>query len=192
MKDRIVKFLIFEKISPSEFADKIGVQRSSMSHILNGRNFPSASFLQKMLQAFPQLNPRWLMIGDGEMNAGTKELENVVAKTPIISSENEPQSIENDRKTGVDPTESRGIFSASTDSSIVVDNAYLQQNRDKIKIENLDEPKVVVPNLAEDEISGNSLSNPITSLPAVLDDLREVEQILFFYKDKTFTVYKPS
>ncbi|MCX6011808.1 MAG: helix-turn-helix transcriptional regulator, partial [Chloroflexi bacterium] len=68
MKERILQFLESEKISPAEFADKIGVQRSSMSHILNGRNYPSASFIQKMLQAYPLLDSRWLMIGVGSMN----------------------------------------------------------------------------------------------------------------------------
>ena len=48
MKDRITEFLASEGISPAEFADKIGVQRSSVSHVLNGRNYPSASFIQKM------------------------------------------------------------------------------------------------------------------------------------------------
>ncbi len=192
MKDRIVKFLISEKISPSEFADKIGVQRSSMSHILNGRNFPSASFLQKMLQTFPLLNPRWLMIGDGEMNDETKELEHILAKAPMNLISNESQIIENELIAEVDPAESKGIFSARTDSAIIGDNSKIQTNRDIIKIENFDNPKVVIPDSGEEVLSGKTVSDQITSLPAVLDDLREVEQILFFYKDKTFTVYKPS
>lgn len=41
MKERIQKFLDIEKISPSKFADEIGIQRSSISHILSGRNNPS-------------------------------------------------------------------------------------------------------------------------------------------------------
>ena len=63
MKDRITQFLNETQISSAEFADKIGVQRSSVSHVLNGRNFPSASFIQKMLTAYTHLNPRWLLLG---------------------------------------------------------------------------------------------------------------------------------
>ena len=70
MKDRILQFLESEKISPAEFADKIGVQRSSMSHILNGRNYPSASFIQKMLAGHIHFwTPDGLMIGVGSMSA---------------------------------------------------------------------------------------------------------------------------
>jgi transcriptional regulator with XRE-family HTH domain len=65
MKERITEFLIKEGISPAEFADKIGVQRSSVSHVLNGRNHPSASFIQKILEHYKTLNPRWLLLGEG-------------------------------------------------------------------------------------------------------------------------------
>lgn len=58
---------IFEKFSlnASTFADKIGVQRSSMSHILSGRNKPSLDFILKTYEAFPQINLNWLAIGEG-------------------------------------------------------------------------------------------------------------------------------
>lgn len=67
MKDRILKFLDIEKISPSKFADEIGIQRSSISHILSGRNNPSLEVIQKILMRFPYLNAEWLITGKGEM-----------------------------------------------------------------------------------------------------------------------------
>ena len=89
MKERILKFLESERISPAEFADKIGVQRSSMSHILNGRNYPSASFIQKMLQAYPYLNSRWLMIGVGAMNLEPNDLKEISEVKPSVSQMNQ-------------------------------------------------------------------------------------------------------
>lgn len=67
MKDRILKLLAEEKISASEFADKMGIQRSNVSHILNGRNNPGYSFIQKILETFPLVNPRWLITGEGSI-----------------------------------------------------------------------------------------------------------------------------
>jgi len=67
IKDRILKFLTRQKLSSSKFADIIGVQRSSISHILSGRNKPSLDFLQKILSNFPTLNSDWLIVGKGEM-----------------------------------------------------------------------------------------------------------------------------
>jgi len=67
MKERLLQLLDLEQISPSKFADVIGVQRSSVSHVISGRNNPSYDFLQKTLKAFPGLNASWLMLGEGTM-----------------------------------------------------------------------------------------------------------------------------
>ncbi len=67
MRDRILHFLTRENISSAKFADEIGVQRSSVSHILSGRNNPSFDFIQKILRRFELLNAEWLILGRGEM-----------------------------------------------------------------------------------------------------------------------------
>jgi len=67
MRDRILHFLTQENISSAKFADEIGVQRSSVSHILSGRNNPSFDFIQKILKRFELINAEWLIIGRGEM-----------------------------------------------------------------------------------------------------------------------------
>jgi len=72
MEDRLLKLLDTEQLSSSKFADVIGVQRSSVSHILTGRNKPSFDFLQKTLKAFPMLNADWLILGEGDMYEGER------------------------------------------------------------------------------------------------------------------------
>lgn len=67
MKERLIQLLDLEQLTPSKFADLIGVQRSSVSHVLSGRNKPSFDFLQKTLKAFPGLSAEWLMLGKGKM-----------------------------------------------------------------------------------------------------------------------------
>lgn len=63
-------------LSASRLADKCGVQRSAVSHILNGRNRPSVSFLMALSDAYPDLNTRWLLHGKGEMiTTVTKQLK---------------------------------------------------------------------------------------------------------------------
>ncbi len=71
MEDRLLKLLDSEQLSSARFADAIGVQRSSVSHILSGRNKPSFDFLQKTLKAFPLLNADWLILGEGNMYEDT-------------------------------------------------------------------------------------------------------------------------
>jgi transcriptional regulator with XRE-family HTH domain len=60
MKDRIKIFLEQSGLTAAQLADKIGVQRSSFSHILNGRNNPSADFIRKLLTTYSDLNANWL------------------------------------------------------------------------------------------------------------------------------------
>ena len=67
MKDRLLKIITSEGLSPALFADKLGIQRSGISHILSGRNYPSFDFLQKLLTHFPKLNAEWLILGQGAM-----------------------------------------------------------------------------------------------------------------------------
>lgn len=53
--------------SPSAFADEIGVQRPAISHIMSGRNRPSLDVVMKILKAYDQINPQWLLTGEGKM-----------------------------------------------------------------------------------------------------------------------------
>ncbi|MHC1707633.1 MAG: helix-turn-helix domain-containing protein [Bacteroidales bacterium] len=68
MIDRIALLLKAKNISASQFADEIGVQRSSISHVLSGRNKPSLEFVQKILKRYPEINPDWILFGKGPMN----------------------------------------------------------------------------------------------------------------------------
>lgn len=65
IKDRITHIISKEQLSASSFADSIGVQRSSISHILSGRNKPSLDFLQKIIKSYPKYSAEWLITGDG-------------------------------------------------------------------------------------------------------------------------------
>lgn len=67
MNERIKRFMDYKGLSPSELADTIGVQRSNITHVLHGRNNPGFQFITKMLEAFPDINAKWLLTGAGEM-----------------------------------------------------------------------------------------------------------------------------
>jgi len=54
-------------ITQSEFADKMGIQRSSISHLLSGRNKPGFSFFEKLLETFPEINIEWFVSEKGDM-----------------------------------------------------------------------------------------------------------------------------
>jgi len=87
MKERLIQLLEKEKISSAEFADRIGVQRSNVSHILSGRNNPGFSFIQKVLQTFPKVNSRWLITGEGNMESSGPITSKIVEKDLFSSIE---------------------------------------------------------------------------------------------------------
>ncbi|MGZ8505930.1 MAG: helix-turn-helix domain-containing protein [Bacteroidia bacterium] len=54
-------------LSPSLFADEIGVNRPAISHIISGRNKPGVDLIQKVLKRFPEVSTDWLLMGTGSM-----------------------------------------------------------------------------------------------------------------------------
>lgn len=69
---RLEYIMKYYGLSASSFADKIGVQRSSISHILSGRNKPSLEFVMKVLSPFPEVDLYWLLNGKGEFPKNVK------------------------------------------------------------------------------------------------------------------------
>ncbi|HKJ44121.1 MAG TPA: helix-turn-helix transcriptional regulator [Sunxiuqinia sp.] len=67
MNIRIKQFMDHKGISASELADTIGVQRSNVTHVLHGRNKPSFQFIAKLLETYPEINAKWLIMGSGIM-----------------------------------------------------------------------------------------------------------------------------
>ena len=67
MKERILKIMDREGLTPSKFAESIGIQRSAMSHIISGRNNPSLDVLIKILERYTYVDSDWLLVGKGEM-----------------------------------------------------------------------------------------------------------------------------
>jgi transcriptional regulator with XRE-family HTH domain len=55
------------ELSAANFADRIGVQRSSISHLLSGRNNPSLDFVVRVMDKFPEINFNWFVKGKGEI-----------------------------------------------------------------------------------------------------------------------------
>ncbi len=63
IKDRVKLIITSNRETSSSFADKIGVKRSNLSHVLSGRNKPSLDFLEKILNYYPNVNASWLITG---------------------------------------------------------------------------------------------------------------------------------
>ncbi|QQU04674.1 helix-turn-helix domain-containing protein [Myroides odoratus] len=128
------------ELSASAFADKIGVQRSSLSHILSGRNKVSLDFILKINDTFPELNLEWLIKGIGSFSGEKKQTD---LGTPTAD-----------------------LFSSTS----------------KIETPNTTLPPAPLEGKKE-AITPKPIPDFLTSA--------DMEQIVVFYKDGTFTTYKP-
>jgi len=64
-KTRLETIMTYFDLSATAFAEAIGVQRSSISHLLSGRNKPSLDFVLKVIKRFPEVDLYWLLNGKG-------------------------------------------------------------------------------------------------------------------------------
>lgn len=86
INNRVRLIIKANSLTSSEFADKIGVKRSNLSHVLSGRNKPGLEFLSKIIEAFPSVNASWLLTGTQRTGDFQEELVNEKIKFPITSS----------------------------------------------------------------------------------------------------------
>ena len=78
MVNRIFTFIESLQLTPTEFADTIGVSRASISSIKTGRTQPTLSLVEKIKQRFPEIDINWLILGEGDApiaNRGESEIE---------------------------------------------------------------------------------------------------------------------
>lgn len=102
MKDRIIQIMRSARLSNADFAEKIGISTSSLSHIFSGRNNPSLDMVKRLHKSFPDISLNWIMYGEGEMystgSSGNdkkqENYENLWNETVAESHEN-PQNTDN-------------------------------------------------------------------------------------------------
>ena len=87
MKDRIAHIIRAKNLTAAEFALRLGIQPSNISHLLSGRNNPSLDFVKKLKETFPEYNLDWIIFGRGPVTVS----EPFVASVPFeqISAEEE-------------------------------------------------------------------------------------------------------
>ena len=79
---RLEILLDYYSLSASIFADKLGVQRSGLSHLMSGRNKPSLDFVMKIVENFPEVDINWLLNGTGNFPKQNNNFAAVPQLTP--------------------------------------------------------------------------------------------------------------
>lgn len=119
MNRRFQTILDLENLSPAQLADRLGVQRSGISHILSGRNKPSFELLQRVVQSFPEISAEWLITGNGKP---LKEQNQAAASGAASSAASgatsgAASSAANSRSSGTTPSTTPSISPSTTSGS---------------------------------------------------------------------------
>tara|TARA_B100000795_G_scaffold37117_1_gene24478 strand:- start:8479 stop:8916 length:438 start_codon:yes stop_codon:yes gene_type:complete len=102
---RLQKVLHFYGLSATSFSEEVAVNRSTISHLLSGRNKPSLEFVMKVLQTYPEVDLYWLLNGKGSFPSTSK-------KTNIIT--NPQDSLKNQSKTSLEKDTARTSISENS------------------------------------------------------------------------------
>ena len=101
MKDRIAHIIRAKNLTAAEFALRLGIQPSNISHLLSGRNNPSLDFVKKLKETFPEYSLEWIIFGRGPITVS----EPFAPVTPI-----EPVSTDTYDEIPVEPMEEETLF----------------------------------------------------------------------------------
>src|ERR1035437_6779646 len=174
MLERINLILKSRNLNAAQFADEIGVQRSSVSHILTGRNNASLDFLLKVLTRYPEIDTDWLLTGRSVMvrssslsykNISEEKLKETTKATSVPSMMDIPIDLFRQPVDIREEIKENNIVKEEKTSEID------DQNQLFIKIEGQQK--------MPDEMVDKTIS------------ARQIDRIVIFYSDKTFTDYKP-
>lgn len=192
--------------SAGAFADKIEVQRSSISHLMSGRNKPSLDFIQKVLLQFPDINPSWLIMGKGPMKQLNlfDEVGKVAEPVPL------PPTVAVPFETPSEPVKAE--VKATTEEAKITTTP---EPETKVQAPALEEKSVVAPSIPA------PLTTPIPPAPVTASEVhapvapaspevvastpqvnttpssiphtqtKKVLKIVFFYDDNTFETFHP-
>ncbi len=101
---RLNQIMDYYKLTASSFAEKIQVQRSSISHILSGRNKPSLEFVMKIVKEFDEVELYWLLNGKGSFPKSNLPPAPENSKIDQVKEYYKQSAIDSDKPTSVNTT----------------------------------------------------------------------------------------
>jgi len=195
MQERILLLMKSFGMNPSEFADEIGVQRSSISHILSGRNNPSLDLVTKILNRFPEIDSNWLVLGKGSLvvksEEKSEENENNEISKPSndlfeqdsndLFTDNQSNNSSKGDKNTIDELQrkiellEKKSVEKETLSPILENNVINRDNdlaREKVELKNREDERVEIIQKANSSLN--------------TDSNKHIKKVIIFYSDNSY------
>jgi transcriptional regulator with XRE-family HTH domain len=221
MVERIRLLLETRQLSPTQFADAIGIARPIVSHILSGRNKPSLEVVQRILAAMPDLSMPWLLNGTGSMLARQD-----VAPVPHEAPAPNPQPVEPVKAPTLEPTVKPQPVVVPAEKAVKTSQSFSQNTTESLKKPELGPnaiPKRFTPNKPGSLLDSSKVEKPISQpvptvepvsvsdpLPAspvaaesasaaatnsaaqlIAGSDKPIRRIVIFYRDGSFADFQP-
>lgn len=177
--ERLVVYKDYTGLSNSQFADRAGIPRPTLSQFLNGRNKRlSDELTAKLHTAYPDLNVMWLLFGEGDMVLGT----NIEISEPLnglFSEENSAQVADN---------------KDSEKSSEAINNVHRENTirENPVEMPHFDrrETAEVLAEPAARRFSATEMPTSHPFLPT--DPSKRIQSIMVLYSDNSHEIFTPA
>lgn len=187
--DRLIKYIEYTGLSSTQFADKAGIPRPSLSQILHGRNKSlNNQLLEKLNLAFPSLNVLWLLFNQGEMltrtNIEFSEHQNVQNQSLLDFEDAENYDFTNDYNTEIEqnfPEENR-INQQTPPQTSTANTQNAIQSSINLEPSPIDVNK---PNQTQKQPDNSSANHQVA-----ID--KKISSIIVLYSDGSFETFKPN
>lgn len=206
--DRLVAYRDYIGLTSSQFADKAGIPRPTLSQFLNGRNKRmSDDMTAKLHTAFPDLNILWLLFGEGDMVTAAN-IEISEGKNKEITPQNYTRYVYREAATpyhpartiidGVEVNERAGAQSAPKVSPSTSDAPeFMSEEHGAVHSASVRQEASSRP---QDAPAAKSASMDFVpqGLSAALaknqsgEGVRKIQSIMVFYTDNSFEIFTPA
>jgi transcriptional regulator with XRE-family HTH domain len=186
MKDRINLLIKAKNLTAAQFADEIGVQKSSISHIISGRNNASLDFIQKILLCYPEVSMDWLMFGKGP----------IFRSPETVMNGNNDRSLNAVQSPDLPPVDlfSELVPTRNTDFCKENDLSAGQNSDEKTKHQEIEKEPLVQEGGKKENITDYTHAHADTktaSSGSTNNPTRTIVKIVEFYSDSTYKEYFP-
>ena len=182
----------YKQLTPAQFAESLGINRSNLTHIFSGRNLPSLEFVRRILTTYPDISTEWLIMNVGNMLTSSNddlELMNL-EKTSIITDKTEApkisvqQDLFHESTTGeLNIAAKESVIQATPDSKEIEEDTVINSQDAQKTVKNEENRQE---NPKESPLDKNSVTG--SELPSMN---KKIEKIIFFYSNKSFDTYYP-
>lgn len=197
--DRLKLFMDHVGLSNSQFADKAGIPRPTLSQLLHGRNKSvNDQFLRKLNESFPELDIRWLLFGLGDMLTNSN-IETSDGQNPRNSTQNTPQEFD-----FMDDSESEDeIISSLSESSNRNEPVFLAAPRPEETVNprnsspgdsarTIDQLSKAFGAIRRNSTTEHSAESPSQKSTLQAEQPKKISTIIVLYTDSSFETFLPA